>query len=420
MMMSILAAVAAMFFLACGPAEANAAGEVRVDSPIGVFPKGSELKSPHFTGRVWLSMLVDEDKTFNSPIGNVTFEPGCRNSWHKHPGGQLLLVTGGQGYYQAKGTPIRLLRPGDVVKIAPGVEHWHGATPDSWFAHLAISTNPQDGPVQWLQPVTDEEYHSYQSGQAVPPRLSDAAVRNHEALLPGYSSPLSSTDPELVEIFGNFAFDEVLRHGALDPRTRSMVILASLIAMQSLNEYRILLEAALNAGVTPVEAKEVVYQAVPYVGMGQAFDFISATNEVLSARGVALPLEPQSTTSSETRHEKGLALQKSIFGERIERMYRESPPDQMHIQQYLSANCFGDYYTRTGLDIKTRELLTFALLVALGGVEPQLKGHIQGNLNVGTDKATLMHVVTQLLPYVGYPRTLNAIRCLNEVIPVQK
>jgi len=254
----------------------------------------------------------------------------------------------------------------------------------------------------------------------VQPRLSDTAVRNHEALLPGYSSTLSSTDPEMVEIFGNFAFDEVLRHGALDARTRSMVILASLIATQSLNEYRILLEAALNAGVTPVEAKEVVYQAVPYVGMGQAFDFISATNEVLSARGVALPLPRQSTTSPETRHEKGLALQKSIFGERIERMYRESSPDQMHIQQFLSANCFGDYYTRNGLDIKTRELLTFALLVALGGVEPQLKGHIQGNLNVGTDKATLMHVVTQLLPYVGYPRTLNAIRCLNEVIPVQK
>ncbi len=98
-------------------------------------------------------------------------------------------------------------------------------------------------------------------------------------------------------------------------------------------------------------------------------------------------------------------------------MYEESPANQIHIQKYLSANCFGDYVTRKGLDTKTRELLTFSMLLSLGGCEPQLKGHIQGNLNVGNDKATLLSVVTQLLPYTGYPRSLNAIRCLNEVIP---
>ena len=94
-----------------------------------------------------------------------------------------------------------------------------------------------------------------------------------------------------------------------------------------------------------------------------------------------------------------------------------APEDQRHIQEYLSANCFGDYYTRTGLDVPTRELLTFAMLLSLGGAEPQLRGHIQGNLNVGNDKATLLSVVTQLIPYVGYPRALSAISCLNEVIP---
>ncbi len=94
-----------------------------------------------------------------------------------------------------------------------------------------------------------------------------------------------------------------------------------------------------------------------------------------------------------------------------------APEDQRHIQEYLSTNCFGDYYTRTGLDVPTRELLTFAMLLSLGGAEPQLRGHIQGNLNVGNDKATLLSVVTQLIPYVGYPRALSAISCLNEVIP---
>jgi 4-carboxymuconolactone decarboxylase len=98
-------------------------------------------------------------------------------------------------------------------------------------------------------------------------------------------------------------------------------------------------------------------------------------------------------------------------------MNNESPKNQIHIQNYLSANCFGDYYTRNGLDIKTRELLTLSMLIALGGTEPQMKGHIQGNVNVGNNKATLLSVITQLLPYIGYPRILNALRCLNEVVP---
>jgi 4-carboxymuconolactone decarboxylase len=98
-------------------------------------------------------------------------------------------------------------------------------------------------------------------------------------------------------------------------------------------------------------------------------------------------------------------------------MYKESPANQIHIQKYISANCFGDFLSRKGIDIKTRELLTFSMILSLGGCEPQLKGHIQGNLNVGNDKETLLCTVTQLLPYIGYPRTLNAIRCLNEVVP---
>lgn len=247
--------------------------------------------------------------------------------------------------------------------------------------------------------------------------ISEIASKNHEELFPNYKSTLKVTDPELIEIFDSFAFDEVLQVGNLDTRTRLMVSLASMIASQALGEYRVMLGGALNVGVTPVEVKEIVYQAVPYVGIAKVFDFIHATNEILESRGVKLPLEGQSTTSPETRFEKGLDLQKEIFGETITRMYEESPANQLHIQKYLSANCFGDTLTRTGLDVRTRELLTFSMLLSMGGCEPQLKGHIQGNLNIGNDKETLLSVVTQLLPYVGYPRTLNAIRCLNEVAP---
>ena len=248
-------------------------------------------------------------------------------------------------------------------------------------------------------------------------RISETAEKNHEELLPNHKSTLRITDPELIEVFDNFAFDEVIGYGNLDTQTRLKVILASLIAMQTLSEYKVMLGGALNVGVTPVEVKEIVYQSVPYVGIARAFDFIHATNEILESRGVKLPLKGQSTTSPENRHAKGLAIQKEVFGDMIDRMYRESPENQIHIQKLLSANCFGDYYTRTGLDIKTRELLTFSMILSLGGCEPQLKGHIQGNVNVGNDKEALLGVLTQLLPYVGYPRALNALRCLNEVLP---
>jgi len=247
--------------------------------------------------------------------------------------------------------------------------------------------------------------------------ISDTAQKNHEQLFPNHPSTLKATDPELIEVFDNFAFDEVLGYGNLDVRTRLMVILGSMIASQALGEYRVMLGGALNVGVTPIEVKEIVYQAVPYIGIAKVFDFIHATNEILESRGIKLPMEGQSTTSPQTRYAKGLALQKSIFGEMIDKMYEESPADQIHIQKYLSANCFGDYLTRTGLDIKTRELLTFSMLLSLGGCEPQLKGHIQGNINVGNDKGVLLSTVTQLLPYIGYPRTLNAVWCINEVVP---
>ncbi len=250
-------------------------------------------------------------------------------------------------------------------------------------------------------------------------QISETALKNHEELFPNRKSKLAETDPELIEVFDNFAFDEVLAYGNLDTRTRLMVILASMIACQAVAEYRVMLGGALNVGVTPVEVKEIVYQAVPYVGMSKVYDFIHATNEVLESRGIQLPLEGQATTTPGTRFEKGYAVQKVIVGERIEAMYADSPANQLHIQKYLSANCFGDYVARAGIELQTRELLTFSMLLSLGGCEPQLKGHIQANVTVGNDKERLLSVVTQLLPYVGYPRTLNAIRCLNEVLPEQ-
>jgi 4-carboxymuconolactone decarboxylase len=248
--------------------------------------------------------------------------------------------------------------------------------------------------------------------------ITEAAQKNHDELFPGHVSTLNVTDPELIEYFDNFAFDEVLRHGDLDTRTRLMVQLASMIASQALSEYRVMLGAALTVGVTPVEAKEIVYHAVPYVGLAKVFDFLHATNDVLKERGVELPLPGQSTTTPEDRAAKGLAVQKEIVGgDVVDGLYASAPDDERHIQHYLSANCFGDHFTRTGVDVPTRELLIFAMLVSLGGCEPQVKGHVAANVRLGNDRSRLIDVVTQLLPYIGYPRSLNALRVIDEVTP---
>jgi 4-carboxymuconolactone decarboxylase len=241
------------------------------------------------------------------------------------------------------------------------------------------------------------------------------AQQAHDELFPNHVSTLAVTDPELITVFDNFAFDEVLRDTKLDTRTRLMVQLSAIIASHAVGEYRAMLGAALTIGVTPVEAKEVLYQAVPYVGIAKVFDFLHVSNEVLTGRGVALPLPGQSTTTPEDRFEKGLAVQKQIVGgEVIDKMYTTAPADQQHVQRLLSSNCFGDHLTRTGLDLPTRELLTFSMLVALGGCEPQVKGHVAANLNVGNDRPKLIDVLTQLLPFIGYPRTLNGLRIVNE------
>jgi 4-carboxymuconolactone decarboxylase len=248
--------------------------------------------------------------------------------------------------------------------------------------------------------------------------ISEAARRNHDELFPGRVSTLAQTDPELIERFDNFAFDEVLADSDLDVRTRLMVQLASLIACRAVSEFQVMAGAGLAVGLTAVELKEIVYQAVPYVGMARVLDFLHATNELLAERGVQLPLPGQATTTPATRLERGLAVQRQIVGgERVDAMYDAAPEDEQHLQHYLSANCFGDYLTRGGIGVQTRELLTFAMLAALGGCDAQVKGHVAGNLNVGNDRARLLSVLTVLIPFIGYPRTLNALRALDEVIP---
>ena len=230
---------------------------------------------------------------------------------------------------------------------------------------------------------------------------------------------LEQSDPEFIKLFSDFAYDEVVHepganHPDLDDRTRSMAILAALLGCQGLEAYEMILPVALDSGVTPVEVKEIVYQATAYLGFGRVLPFLKATNDIFIDRGIALPLEGQSTTTPKTRAEAGERSQIEIFGEGMRGFAGSGPEETRHINKWLADNCFGDYYTRGGLSTRQREMITLCFLAAQGGCEPQLVAHAKANMAVGNTKPFLIAVISQCMPYLGYPRTLNAIRALND------
>ena len=199
--------------------------------------------------------------------------------------------------------------------------------------------------------------------------ISDAAKTHHDQLFGERDSALARSDPEFIAYFDNFAFDEILADAAdlddsVDLHTRLLVQLAATLAAGGLAEFKVLATSGLaNAGVSPVELKELVYHAVPYVGLARVFDYLHAVNDILGAAGVELPLPGQATSTPETRHERGQQVQERIVGSgRVTQMHADAPPDCKHFQRYLTGNCFGDTVARDGLELTTRELLTFAML----------------------------------------------------------
>ena len=226
---------------------------------------------------------------------------------------------------------------------------------------------------------------------------------------------LDATDPEFAERFAYFAGEEVPTEPAaeLPTRERYLVVLAALLGCQGLDTFKLMAAEALDAGVTPVELKEVVYQACAYLGLGRVRPFVDAANEVLAARGVELPLPGQATTTLETRCAAGNQKQIAYFGEGLRENWKSGPEERAHVNRWLAENCFGDYYTRDGLSDLDREMVTFCYIAAQGGCEPQATAHANANMNLGRSKDFLYRVVSQMLPYIGYPRSLNALACVD-------
>lgn len=236
-----------------------------------------------------------------------------------------------------------------------------------------------------------------------------------QKLFTGVSSALGKTDPEFAEIIANFSQGEVIEANKLTEKEQMLCILSALLGCQGMGEFRNMLHAALNVGVEPVAIKEVIYQAAAYLGIGRIYDFLEAANQIMEQHGIELPLAPQATTNEKTRFEDGLSKQVELFGENMAKRQTDGPVLRQNINRWLADNCFGDYYTRNGLNDQEREMITFCFILAQGGCENQLRGHTAGNLNVGNDKERLYSFVEQCMPYIGYPRSLNAMNIIDEV-----
>ena len=224
-------------------------------------------------------------------------------------------------------------------------------------------------------------------------------------------------EPELSAISQKLIYNDINKQIKLNTAKQELLTLVVLTANNTPEDIPAHVEGALQAGATPEQVHESIFHCTPYVGLPKVKAALERVDQVMEMLKIK-PCAPAGITTDETRHNAGLAVQRAIFGaENIDKMNAGAPADQKHINEYLSANCFGDYYTRKVLDVKDRELITFTAIVTLGGCEPQAKAHAAANISVGNTRQDLLDALTIALPYIGYPRTLNGLSCVNAAAP---
>lgn len=313
------------------------------------YPLGDKFSpNPNFTGEVWLAPLSGK-KELNVPMTNVTFEPGCRNNWHSHKAGQLLIATAGIGYYQEKGKPARRLFPGDIVEIVPDVVHWHGAATDSWFAHIAITTNPQDNAAVWLSPVSDAEYLE---------ATTEVECRYAEA------------------------------NKVLTLREQAIVAVASYTGKGDLEHLKAAFVRALEVGMTINEVNEVLIHAYAYCGFPRSLRAIQTFMRVVDERkanGIndKVGREASVITDSGNRYERGRDVLAEISGVPADAPKAGYALFAPVIERFLKEHLFADLFERDLLTYRERELATVSILAGVGGVEPMFKSHAAICLHLG-------------------------------------
>ena len=228
------------------------------------------------------------------------------------------------------------------------------------------------------------------------------------------------TDGEFMQILQGYIFGDVCFTGSLDNRLRELVTVTVLTTLSTLPQLKAHVQASLNAGCTPVEIREAVYQCAPFIGFPKTLNAISTMNEVFAGNGIELPLPSQKTLtgeSEEERFQRGLEIQAPLYGTEIADRYTWLPGEfAQAVPRFLTELCFGDFNTRSGLDGKTRELLTVVLLAVLGGAELQVKSHVEGALRAGNTEEEVVCALVHASGYMGTPRLFNALNACRELL----
>ena len=248
----------------------------------------------------------------------------------------------------------------------------------------------------------------------------ETSNKNYERMFGNKTLSIEKTDPEMAATMKRYLYgDNFEQSKVLTDTERELVRIACLATIGVEDALKREVDGALKIGVKPLEIREVIYQVTPYIGFAKSVEALESVNKVFQSNGIKLPLENQATVTEESRFDDGLKVQVDIFGERINEMRRNAAPDVAHFNDNLAEFCFGDTYTRGTLNLQQREMITMAAIASLGGCEPQLKGHISGNKSVGNTRAQVIGVLTAIHPYIGFPRTLNALACINDVMPAE-
>ena len=247
-------------------------------------------------------------------------------------------------------------------------------------------------------------------------RISKAKEKFNE-LFGGEPTYNLRNDPEFMYILQNFIFGEISQTGSLNDKMRELITITVLTVNQTLLQLKAHVAAALHVGLLPLEIRETIYQCAPFIGFPKVLNAIDAMNEVFISNEIKLPLEGATTVTEENRFEKGLAIQKPIYGFEIASRYTWLPKEyDKLVPTWLTELCFGDFATRKGLDVKSQELLTVVMLAAMGGAEVQVRSHVVGALKVGNTKEEVVCAFTQAMPYMGIPRLFNALNCCKDVL----
>lgn len=238
--------------------------------------------------------------------------------------------------------------------------------------------------------------------------------KNYAALFGGEALSGQGTDPEMMDLLQKFIFGEVFQTGNLDIKTREMITCVTLTTMQTLPQLKAHIGASLNIGITPIEVRESIYLCAPFIGFPKTLNALATANEVFKEQGIVLPLEKQGMVNEQNRGTKGTEIQQPLYGDAIKKALKDLPDGLGDdVARFLTEYGFGDIYTRGGLDLKTKELLVYAVITTLEA-DSQLRSHTLSNIKLGNDKSTLTSVVIQCLPYIGFPAAMKTLRIIQE------